>query len=312
MSSALSRPVVGVSLILAAAFIAGASATPATAAEKDACTALAESLQQTKPDTQLQRNIALFSAVSKDCLPIAQRMFAAGASVEASNRFGTTALGQAARTGNLTMVDFLLQHGAAINARNVGGATPLYIAADSDRTAVVHRLLAKGADPNLARSNGLTPLTAAAYNGSDKIVADLLANHANPNAPDNTEKTAILYAAAKGFTPVVQLLLKAGVDAKAQYGNHLTALMWAAGYADGAGIDDAQSVAKLLLKYGALLDAADNRGRTALMIAAETGHLEMVDLLLKRGANRNLRDNAGKSAADLASSAAVKQRLLTH
>ena len=73
-----------------------------------------------------------------------------------------------------------------------------------------------------------------------------------------------------------------------------------------------RSVAKLLLDHGARLDAADNRGRTALMIAAETGHLEMVDLLLKRGANRDLRDKAGKSAADLASSAAVKQRLSAH
>lgn len=175
---------------------------------------------------------------------------------------------------------------------------------------MVHRLLAKGADPSLARSNGLTPLTAAAYNGNDAIVADLLAHHANPNTPDNTEKTAILYAAAKGFTPVVRTLLKAGVDAKAAYGNDLTALMWAAGYADGAGLEDAQNVAKLLIDDGARLDAADNRGRTALMIAAETGHLEMIDLLVKRGANRDLRDKSGKSAADLAANDAVRQRLL--
>ena len=156
-------------------------------------------------------------------------------------------------------------------------------------------LLAKGADPNLARNDGLTPVTAAAFNGNDAIVADLLAHHANPNTPDNTQKTAILYAAAKGFTPVVETLLKAGVDPNVAYGNELTALMWAAGYADGAGIDDAQSVAKLLIEHGARLDAVDNRGRTALMIAAETGHVEMVDLLLKRGANRDLRDKSGKA-----------------
>lgn len=311
MNFRLPRPVTGILLLLSAALMTGVAAAPSAAVEGDACVALAASLEQAKADTQLQQNIALLSAVDKGCMPIAQRLLAAGASVEAANRFGTTALGQAARSGRLAMVDFLLQHGAQINARNVGGATPLYIAAESDRTAVVHQLLVKGADPNLARSNGLTPLTAAAYNGNAAIVTDLLAHHADPNTPDNTEKTAILYAAAKGFTPVVQLLLKAGVDAKAAYGNHLTALMWAAGYADGAGIDDAQSVAKLLLDHGALLDAADNRGRTALMIAAETGHVEMVDLLLRRGADRNLRDKSGKSAVDLATSEAVRQRLLS-
>jgi uncharacterized protein len=297
-------------LALATAFLTGAASTPAAAGEQNACVAMAHSLEQTKPDTQLQRNIALFTAASKDCLAIAQRMRALGASVEASNRFGTTALAEAARQGYLAMVDFLLAQGAAINARNVGGATPLYIAAENDRAKVVHLLLAKGADPNLPRKNGLTPLAAAAYNGSATIVADLLAHHADPNRPDNTEKTAILYAAANGFTPVVRLLLKAGVDPKAQYGDQLTALMWAAGYADGAGIDDAQDVAKLLLDHGAVIDAADDRGRTALMIAAETGHLEMVDLLIKRGAGRTLRDKQGKSAADLAANGEIRKRLL--
>jgi ankyrin repeat protein len=267
---ALSRPLTGTPLLLAAALMSGMGAAQSSAVESKACIAMAESVAQAKPETLLQLNIVLFAAAGKGCEPVAERLLAAGASVEAANRFGTTALGQAGREGHIEMVDLLLAHGAQINARNVGGATPLFIAAEGDRSRVVQRLLAKGADPNLARNNGLTPLTAAAYNGNTAIVADLLAHHAKPNTLDNTEKTAILYAAAKGFTPVVQILLNAGVDAKAVYGNQLTALMWAAGYADGAGIDDAENVAKLLLDHGARLDAADNRGRTALMIAAET------------------------------------------
>ena len=312
MRVALLRPVSLLALMTAAGVLVTAAAMPAQAARNTVCVALAESLDQAKPGTLLQRNLALFTAVSKDCLEIAKRMLAAGASTEAANRFGTTSLGEAARQGHAAMAAFLLAHGARIDARNVAGATPLYIAAEQDRDAVVHLLLSKGADPNMARKNGLTPLAAAAYNGNDVIVADLLAHHADPNRPDDTEKTAIIYAAAKGFTPVVQLLLKAGVDPKAAYGNHLTALMWVAGYAAGAGSLDAQAVAKLLLDHGARIDDADNRGRTALMIAAETGHGDMVDLLIKRGADRSLRDKAGKRAVDLASTAAIKQRLSAH
>lgn len=305
----LARPVAGMSLMLAASLVTGASVTRSAAAESGACIALAHDLEQTKPDTQIQLNIALFSAVGKDCLTLAKQLLAAGASVEASNRFGVTALGQAARSGHLDMVDFLLAQGAAIDARNVAGSTPLYVAAESNKSAVVKRLLEKGADPNLPGRGGVTPLAAAAFNGNDQVVAALLSHRANPKALDRAEKAPIIYAAARGFTPVVQRLLDAGVDAKAHYGNDLTALMWAAGYADGANTAGALSVAKLLIDHRAAINAADNRGRTALMIAAEAGHAEMVDLLLARGANAALKDRSGKRAFDLAANDAVRQRL---
>ena len=68
-------------------------------------------------------------------------------------------------------------------------------------------------------------------------------------------------------------------------------------------------VIALLLANGAPLDAADNRGRTALMIAAELGDAGVVDLLMERGADRTLRDKGGKSALDLAKNDAVRARL---
>ena len=170
--------------------------------------------------------------------------------------------------------DELLVAELGIDARNVGGATPLYIAAQSDRAAAVHLLLAKGANPNLAGHGGLTPLVAAAYNGNDAIVADLLAHRADPNLADKTEKTAILYAAAKGFAPVVRRLLEAGVDSKATYGNRLTALMWAAGYADDAGIDDAQNVARLLLDH-----SWNGQGHVAVLGPEDLSPNEMAQIM---------------------------------
>jgi ankyrin repeat protein len=65
----------------------------------------------------------------------------------------------------------------------------------------------------------------------------------------------------------------------------------------------------MLLDRGAHIDDADNRGRTALMIAAELNHAEAVDLLLARGADNTLKDKEGKRASDLTSLTALRDKL---
>jgi ankyrin repeat protein len=117
------------------------------------------------------------------------------------------------------------------------------------------------------------------------------------------------YAAARGFAEIVTRLLDAGVDPKLRYGNALTALMWAAGHEDGVGAAAAESVVDLLLSHGAEIDATDDRGRTALMTAAERGHAEVATMLIKRGADQAVRDKSGKSALDLAANESVRQAL---
>ena len=94
-----------------------------------------------------------------------------------------------------------------------------------------------------------------------------------------------------------------------RYGNDLTALMWAAGHDEGVGAAAIERVADLLLAHGAALDAADNRGRTALMIAASLGDAATADILMRRGADRALKDKDGKTALDLATNADVRARL---
>lgn len=65
----------------------------------------------------------------------------------------------------------------------------------------------------------------------------------------------------------------------------------------------------LFIDRGARLDDRDNRGRTALMIAAELNHAAAVDLLLARGANKDLKDKQGKTAADLTTLTALREKL---
>ena len=132
---------------------------------------------------------------------------------------------------------------------------------------------------------------------------------ADPKAIDDTQKTAIVYAAGRGFSAVTRLLLDHGIDVNARYGNDLTVLMWAAGYSAEAGVKDVEEVMTLLIDRGAHLDDQDNRGRTALMIAAELGHAAAVDVLLARGADKSLKDMQGKTAGDLTSLTALREKL---
>ena len=104
-------------------------------------------------------------------------------------------------------------------------------------------------------------------------------------------------------------LLQAGVDPDRRSGADLTALMWAAGHSDSAPASGALATVKLLLAKGAKVDLLDDRGRSALMIAASLGHVEIVRTLLAAGADKGLRDKGGKRAADLAVSDELRQLL---
>src|SRR5258706_4038575 len=282
---------------------------PAAAAEAD-CRELERHYNSAKPGiTSIERNAILLASAAKDCGAFARRLIADGASLQARDRAGAMPLARAARGGHAALVARLLAEGAAIDARDLAGATALYAAAEAERPTTVAALLAKGADPNLTGRSNVSPLAAAAFRGNDRIVELLLSRGADADHVDATGKTPLIYAAARGFALVVRRLLDAGADAKARYGNDLTALMWAAGHEDGVGGAAAVAVVELLIARGAAIDAADNRGRTALMIAAERGDAAMVETLILRGAVRARRDKAGKTAHDLAANDAVRETL---
>ena len=297
-------------LLALGATLSGAALLPARAADATACRELEAHFDAGRAGLAAPEVSAfLFHAADDGCEALAARLLDAGASVAARDREGGTALTHAARSGQRGLVKLLVAHGAEINQRNVKGATPLAAAVEHDRLGAAQDLIGLGADVNLPGQGGVAPLAAAAYNGDAKLV-DLLVGHgADPSARDATGKTALLYAAARGFAPVVKRLLATGIDINARYSNDLTVLMWAAGYADDVPVDDGVGLVTALLDGGAALEAVDDRGRTALMTAAELGHDEVVDLLLRRGAKPDLRDKQGKTAADLAASEALRAKL---
>jgi uncharacterized protein len=291
--------------------IALPSAAPvARAADSERCQGLSRRFEIAKPQiTAMEVSLTLFSAVDGNCTDLVTKLLDQGASVDARDRLGARPLSHAARSGHLQMIDLLLARGAPIDARNLAGATALYFAAEGSHISIVQRLIEHGADVKLTGRSGISPIAAAAYAGNDVIVEALLARGADERAPDETGKPPIVYAAAGARLDIVKRLLARNIDINARYPNDLTLLMWASGPDEKAPEAQAIKVVSYLLDAGAHIDDRDDRGRTALMIAAEGGHAEIANLLLARGADASLKDKAGKRAADLTVLSSLRERL---
>ena len=287
------------------------AAPAACAADSERCQALSRRYDEAKPQiTAIEVSVTLFAAVDANCIDLATKLLDRGASVDARDRLGARPLSHAARSGHLQMVDLLLARGAPIDARNLAGATALYFAAEGSHISIAQRLIERGADVKLTGRSGISPIAAASYAGNDVIVEALLAHGADERVADETGKPPIIYAAAGARFDIVRRLLARNIDINARYSNDLTLLMWVSGPDENAPEAQAVKIISYLLDAGAHVDDRDDRGRTALMIAAEGGHEEIVNLLVARGADASLKDKTGKRAADLTRLSSLRERLM--
>jgi len=90
-------------------------------------------------------------------------LLAGGASVDAVNDKGGTALMVATQHGHQDVVQALLNKGAAINACDPDGESALSIASQRGHSEVVNMLLARGAEVDLADRDGWTPLSVSRW-----------------------------------------------------------------------------------------------------------------------------------------------------
>jgi ankyrin repeat protein len=275
-----------------------------------ACEWLSERIAEAESQINYPRlNEFFLRAADEGCITIAIALMNRGASVLARDRFSNTALIKAARSGHASTVRLLLDRGSEIDHANLNGTTALATALARKREAVVELLLSRGAKTARADPRGVTLLCTAAFNGEEAQVRRLLDEGADPAEADGTGKGPIVYAAGKGFAPIVALLLDAGLNVNATYAHDLTALMWAAGHANIVTTEAGLATVALLVERGAGLDRVDDRGRSALMIAAERGHAEIAAWLIAHGADPALADKKGKTALDLAATPAVAAAL---
>jgi len=123
-------------------------------------------------------------------------------------------LGDAAKKGDVSELNRLLEEGADVNEPGGLGA-PLHWAAMNGHVDAVRLLVAKGADLGVQSSMLGTPLHAAARFDRVEAAAALLAAGADPNAGDKDDFTPLMRAIVENRVAGVEVLLSGGTDVNA-------------------------------------------------------------------------------------------------
>ena len=171
--------------------------------------------------------------------------------INLQDREGKTALMVAAVKGDSELLSQLLHQGSLVDMTNHRGGTALMYAAAKNHVPVAQTLLLHHANTNTRAENGWTALILAAAKGNDEMVRFLLNHGANPNIPD-----------VYGWTALMRAI---------QHKRYLV-------------------INELLQNDQLNIDRINNKGQSALHIAALEQDCRSARLLLDHGANPRLLD----------------------
>eukprot|EP01121_Diplochlamys_sp_Union-15-3_P007592 TRINITY_DN1946_c0_g1_i3.p1 TRINITY_DN1946_c0_g1~~TRINITY_DN1946_c0_g1_i3.p1 ORF type:complete len:496 (-),score=44.64 TRINITY_DN1946_c0_g1_i3:83-1540(-) len=169
-----------------------------------------------------------------------------GLEINNEDERGYTPLHYAARRGRLKIIKFLVAHNGDINKQSThNGKTPLHLTIESGSISVLDYLVCRGADPSIVDHHGRNSLHHACIHSRLLSLAYLL------HHPSCRE---YIYASDElGMTPL-----------------HYAAVI------------GNKSMLMYLLRYVKDLRRTNREGKTALHLAAEKGHIHIVEMFADR------------------------------
>ncbi|KAM6298254.1 ankyrin repeat and SOCS box protein 3 [Aegotheles albertisi] len=229
-----------------------------------------------------------------------------------------SAVGLAAREGNVKMLRKLIKQGYSIDVADNRGWMPIHEAAAHNSSECLRLLLSAapsddyigsktfegncalhlsacrgalesarvlleaGADPNEVTTEATTALFLAVQNGHADIVKFLLQHGANVRGPHSFSGWNSLHQASfQGCTEIMKILLEKGASKECKDDFGITPLFVAAQYGKLESL-------RLLVSHGADVNSQAKDRATPLLIAAQEGHTECVELLVAKEADPNL------------------------
>ncbi|KAI7808558.1 ankyrin repeat domain-containing protein 50 [Triplophysa rosa] len=274
---------------------------------------------------------ALCLAAAKGSVEVVRTLLDRGLDENHKDDLGWTPLHAAACEGHKSVCAILTEQSsmARVGELDVEGRSPLILAAQEGHCSTVRLLLDRRSPIDHRAYDGHSALTAAALQGHGDIVELLMRRGADTDVRDAEGRPLLYLLVLEGHLDMAALLIeKGGVPLESKDAEGRTALHVAAWHGDLDGI-------AMLLKYGADLDAQDLDGRpplhsvawrghvdagrlllrakglnvdlackqqgaTALGIAAQEGHTEIVAMLLEKGAKPDHVDRYGRSPVKVA------------
>lgn len=221
-----------------------------------------------------------------------------------------TPLHGAVSSGNLPLVQFLVNKGAYVNAQNVGGLfnkdsdnseamTPLHIACDKQHEGIVMYLVAQGADLYKKNMAGDTSLHIICLLGLSSLLRQIV-DLPRSTLPDlnldvrSSHLLNLLHCAADaGSVETAKILIENNVGVNSFDDEKKTPMHYAC--AKGS-----LSMVKLLVDNGAIVDLADTSGRTPFLFASSADNIDLLKYLSERGAQIDYESAKGNTALHIA------------
>ena len=266
----------------------------------------------------------LHTTVIEECsIEVLQTIIDHGADVNAINKKNRTALAIACQNKSESTINILLDAGADPNITDADGDTCLHIAVTQECSKeVLQAIIDHGVDMNAVNKENETALTIACINENEDATNTLLNAKADPNIADDTYGDTCLHIAVMQECSIDLLwaIINGGADVNATNKKNRTALAIACLKKNSgalnvllnAGADpniadnaygeaclhkavrqnSSTKVLQAIIDHGAVVNAANKKNQTALIVACVHKNEDAINTLLNASADPNIPDGA--------------------
>ena len=232
----------------------------------------------------------LHYACKEGALDVVKMLVEAGVGVRDTNDKGWTCLHVAARFAHIETVRYLVGFPEDdLNFEDSDNHTALHLAVREKLTDVVQVLIDAGADIDTVNKDGWAPLDSACEYGTLDVVKMLVEAGTGLRDTIDEGRTCLHIAACFGQTETVRYLVGLPfVDMNHRDGINRTAL--------GLAVDEEHTdIVQVLMDAGADIDTQNNEGWSPLHSACGSGALDVVKMLVRAGAKVSATNDEGET-----------------